>query len=367
MWKSALLIKACCAIALLIGFYACERNDAEPNLEMRKFTRLYVSFEQYNTSSLGVPDTNMRTIYPADSSEFNFTLKHVSQAKGGGPIYFHPRLEALFQASANLNGINDTAVYSMSVGATNGVLQNLTAMENRTYSAVRGLAFHEPTNSLFIVNGSGINAGIYVVNSPKSRRGYVPPLKRLRTPGLQMWGAAYANNRLFTSRLGSGPGINVFNNIAAVSVPESDSTINNFAPARVLQIADARNLRGISYDTVKNVLAVAEFGGDGSVVGSGRILIFDNFSSLIDQEGSTITPTRIITGAATKLQAPVDVVIDPRESGVYLYVADRSARAVFRFRIDDQGNTAPNQEVSTGSRTPVGLALDARDYPSLGQ
>lgn len=365
MWRSALLIKVCCAMALLIGFYACERNDAEPNLEMRKFTRLYVSFEQYNTFNLGVPDTNMRTIYPADSSEFNFTLKHVSQAKGGGPIYFHPRLEALFQASANLNGINDTAVYSMSVGATNGVLQNLTAMGNRTYSAVRGLAYHEATNRLFIVNGSGTNAGIYVVNTPKSRRGHVQPVKRLRTPAQQMWGAAYANNRLFTSRLGSGPGINVFNNIATVAVPESDSTITNFTPDRVLQIAGARNLRGISYDTVKNVLAVAEF-GDGSV-GSGRILIFDNFSSLIDQEGATITPTRIITGAATKLRAPVDVVIDPRETGVYLYVADRSALAVFRFRIDDDGNVAPNQEASTGTQIPVGLALDARVYPTPGQ
>ncbi len=365
MWKSAILIKVCCAMALLIGFYACERNDAEPNLEMRKFTRLYVSFEQYNTSNLGVPDTNMRTIYPADSSEFNFTLKHVSQAKGGGPIYFHPRLEALFQASANLNGINDTAVFSMSVGATNGVLQNLGEMGNRTYSAVRGLAYHEATNRLFIVNGSGTNAGIYVVNTPKSRRGHVQPVKRLRMVGRQMWGAAYADGKLFTSSLGTNLGINVFDSIATVFVPTSDSTRRDYKPRKTLQIAGARNLRGISYDTVKNVLAVAEF-GDGSV-GSGRILIFDNFSSLIDQEGATITPTRIITGPATKLRAPVDVVIDPRETGVYLYVADRSALAVFRFRIDDDGNVAPNQEASTGTQIPVGLALDARVYPMPGQ
>src|SRR5690606_41095073 len=101
-------------------------------------------------------------------------------------------------------------------------------------------------------------------------------------------------------------------------------------PTRTLEIRDARNLRGLSYDTIKNVMAIADF-GDGETLGTGRILLFDNFSTLINGEGA-ITPTRVITGANTGLIEPFDVALDMREAGEYLYVADRTAQKVLRFR-----------------------------------
>jgi hypothetical protein len=50
---------------------------------------------------------------------------------------------------------------------------------------------------------------------------------------------------------------------------------------------------------------------------------------------------------------------------VYLYVADRAAKKVSRFRYTDDGNIEPDDVIDTSGLqfgvTPVGLSLDARD------
>lgn len=352
-------------VMALLGFYSCERDDREPDLEMRMFTRLYVSFEQFGTSNTaGVQDVNLRLIYPADSSVFEYSLAHVSAAKGGGPILFSPQLQSLFQASANLAGINDTSVYTMSVGTT-GVLSNIGRMGYYRFNTVRGLAYHAGSNNLFIVNGSGTNAGVYVVNGPRGRNREVYPVKKLFAGSARMWGAAYADNRLFMAKVGADAGLYVIDNVTTLEVGADSSAqleIGNLM--REIRINSARNLRGMSYDSISNVLAITEF-DNGTTVGSGRILIFENFSNLVNQ--TEIEPTRIITGAATGLTYPVDVALDTRENGVYLYVADRTARTVSRFLISDEGNVAPDKVLSTGSQIPVGVALDTRVYAMPGQ
>ncbi|KGE15461.1 hypothetical protein [Sphingobacterium deserti] len=347
-------------LTAVVGFFSCERNDAEPDLQMRRFSRLYVSFEGFGSSNT-VPDSNVRTIYPADSTSiFRFSQAHVSNAQGGGPIFYQFTLETLFQASANLNGVNDTSAYILNVGRSTGVLKNVGRMGNRLFNSVRGMAYHELSNRLFIVNGSGANAGVYVMDSPRSRTGFAPPVKKLQTQGYQMWGAAYANNKLLVSRLGAGGGLCVFDNITTVDVRPTDSIADLRSNARTLPIEGAQNLRGLCYDTVKNVLAIADFSNDGAA-SSGRILVFENFSEIINSvTGTMIRPTRIITGEATGLTQPVEVVIDPRETGTYMYVADRGSRVISRFSISDDGNVAPNQTLSTGNQIPVGLAIDVR-------
>jgi hypothetical protein len=351
-------------LAVILGFYACERDDTEPNLEMRKFTRLYVSFEEH-TLNKQPPDTNIRIIYPADSSVFAFNGRHVSQVWGGGPIYFESRLNAVFQASVNRPGSNDTSIAVLSMGSS-ASLTNAGLPKSRYYNNVRGMVYHPRTNSLFIVNGSGPDAGVYVMDRPRYANREKQPVKKLRNSGLAMWGAAYQNEKLLTSKTSSPGGIYVFEGIADASVREVDS-IGTLEPTRILQIEGAtNNLRGLFYDTVKNVMAVAQM-GDGTTEGSGRILIFENFSSLTEEEG-TITPTRIITGTNTGLISPVDVVIDTRETGVYLYVADREAKKISRFRYTDDGDVEPDKVIDTSSlkdgSTPVSITLDTREGES---
>lgn len=345
-------------LTAVAGFYSCERNDAEPDLEMRRFSRLYVSFEGFGSSNTA-PDSNIRMIYPADSTDlFRFSQAHVSEAQGGGPLYYQETLETLFQASANLNGVNDTSAYILNVGGNTGVLRNVGRIRNRLFNSIRGLAYHELSNRLFMVNGSGANAGVYVMDSPRTRTGFAPPVKKLRTLGYQMWGAAYADNKLLVSRLGAGGGLCIFDDITTIDVRPTDSIADLRSNARTLTIEGAQNLRGLCYDTVKNVLAMVDFAGGNA---SGRILVFENFSQLIGSAtGAVIRPTRIIAGEATGLKQPVEVVIDPRETGAYIYVADREARIISRFSLSDNGNVPPNQTLSTGNQIPVGLAIDVR-------
>ena len=367
MMKTSHFFKALVVLVSLVAVYSCERDDKEPDFGTKKFSRLYVSFEEYQTSNLGVADTNIRIIFPADSSEFKYSLGHVSAAKGGGPLYFNPFLRNLYQASASLNGVNDTSVYAMNV-SDKGVLTNTLRHGNKLYNLVKGLSYHHSSGTMVAVNASPNEAGIYLDNRPAN--GYARPHKKLMNPNLAMWGGAFLHNNFLTSKTSEGAGIYVFEDLLKTNVG-ADSTAR-LEPTRILSIADAQNLRGLSYDSVKNILAVTDFVTNGAD-GTGRILIFEKFSDLIREK--TIVPTRIITGPATTLKMPVDVALDTRATAQYLYVADRSGK-VLRFKLSDNGNVAPNKSleriVNKGLANerkliPVGLALDARDNSTLGQ
>ena len=88
----------------------------------------------------------------------------------------------------------------------------------------------------------------------------------------------------------------------------------------------------------------------------GRILFFEGFSTYTTNE--EITPTRIITSAV--LKQPMDVAIDSRTDGKYIYVADPIAKRVFRFLIDDVGDKEPNISLNLNGRSPQSISLDAR-------
>lgn len=359
MSKTPLLYYMFGLLAVVLGFYACEREDGEPDLEMRQFTRLYVSFEEYRPEHQQPPaDTNLRIIYPADSSEFTFNGRHVSDVKGGGVMHFAREVSALFHASVNRAGTHDTLISILNVGSS-GSVTNAGKLGSRYYSNVKGMAYHHAANVLYVVNGSGPDAGVYVVESPRYSTREKQPVKKLRNSNLNMWGAAYENDRLFAAKTTAPSGIYVFDGITSKEVRPVDSVgVNPLTPDRILEIEDATSLRGLFYDTVRNVMAVTDAGN-----GVGRVLIFENFSSMANSE-TPITPTRIITGANTGLVRPVDVVLDTREEGAYLYVVDNNTRKISRFLYTDNGDVEPNKVIDASNlqygRTPVSLALDTR-------
>jgi len=367
MYTFPSISNSCMAAALLLGLCACERDDSEPDLKKQDFSRLYVSFEEYGTSDVGIPDRNLRIVYPADSSEFTISVNHVSEAKGGGPVHFDPFLRTLYQAGSNLDGRNDTAVHAMAIGDT-GLPTNRGGMRNRLYNKVTGLATSFGSEYFFIVNiggdgGSGdpAESALYIVEKPRQKNGYARPMKKLKAPGLSFYGIAYASNGVFITKTGENGGIYHFENVVNTPVNPADS-IGTLSPTRTLTIPGTSNIRGISYDTLKNVLALTDY-PSGATVGQGRVLIFENFSSLLPQ--SSITPTRIVTGMQTGLHQPVDVAVDRRASGQYLYVADRGAKKVLRFKLSDDGDVVPDKSLTT-DLTPVGLSLDSRDQSTVG-
>lgn len=359
MSKTSLLYYMSGLLAVALGFYACERDDSEPDLEMRQFSRLYISFEEYRPEHQQPPaDTNLRIIYPADSSEFAFNGRHVSSIQGGGVMHFARELNAIFHASANRGGSNDTVISILNVGSS-GSVTNTGKIASRYYSNVKGMAYHEATNVLYVVNGTGPDAGVYVVESPRYSTKEKQPVKKLRNSNLNMWGAAYQGDKLFASKTTAPAGIYVFGGISSKEVNPIDSVgVSPLTPDRILEIEDATSLRGLFYDTVKNVMAVTDANN-----GVGRILIFENFSSMVDSE-TPITPTRIITGANTGLVRPVDVVLDTREEGAYLYVVDNNTRKISRFLYTDNGDVEPDKVNDASGlqygRTPISLALDTR-------
>lgn len=353
------------AVALsTLSFLSCTEDVTSPEERISDFSRLYVSFEEYGTSTVGIPDTNIRLIARADSDEFVFDPNggHVSQARGGGIIYFNPFLQSILHASANTDEtIEDSALYVVNI-SIDAELTNSATMSSPLFHKIRGMTYHRASDALFVVNADGDRSGIFVVDRPTSVTATRKPYKQFFTGDLPMWGAAYSANRLFVSKQGDDGGIYVFDGIATAGVNGADSTAN-IAPARTLAIDDARNLHGIFYDTLRNVMAVTDY-TDGITPGTGRILIFDSFGSMVT--GTQITPSRIITGAATQLTQPVDVALDTRSTGRFLYVADRSGK-VLRFLLTDEGNVAPESVLTVDGKIPVALALDTRDDSTLPQ
>jgi hypothetical protein len=98
-------------------------------------------------------------------------------------------------------------------------------------------------------------------------------------------------------------------------------------------------------DTAADRLYVANQGGS-------SILIFDNASTL---DGNT-APTRVLSGNATTLVAPIDVALDTINN--LLYVADGTSIRVFSSASTINGNSPPVRNINMGVSIG-GLLLDA--------
>jgi hypothetical protein len=97
-------------------------------------------------------------------------------------------------------------------------------------------------------------------------------------------------------------------------------------------------------DTANDRLYVANQGG-------ASILIFDNASTL----NGNVSPTRVISGSATRLAAPLDVTLDTVNN--LLYVADGTSILVYSAASTINGNVPPVHNINMGVSIG-GLFLD---------
>src|SRR6476660_4947961 len=126
----------------------------------------------------------------------------------------------------------------------------------------------------------------------------------------------------------------------------AEGSIGNVAPTGTIAGA-ATGLsapRHLLVDTSADRLYVANQGGS-------SVLIFDNASTLT----GNVAPTRVISGNATKLVAPVDVALDTTNN--LLYVADGTSILVFASASSVNGNSPPVRNINMGV-TIGGLLLD---------
>src|SRR5690606_16196588 len=111
------------AIATLIGFYSCEKDDDEPPAS-NSISRLYISYSDFNENP-DLTQFNNVVLLPNSDDEENMGLRatpFLSNVKGGNTIYFNPSARLIFQSSINTT-VTDTFVYRLNIGET-GALSN---------------------------------------------------------------------------------------------------------------------------------------------------------------------------------------------------------------------------------------------------
>lgn len=364
-------------VFLILGVViACERDDNEPAASNRVISRLYVSTSDYDGS--GTQYDNLFVIDPVDSSAFpeekrDSIIGVVSGVKGGNFVHFTPFGGVIFQGSQNSSSFLDTAVQVLAVSIRGTVDPSSGRIPNRRFDGVRGLFytivnegvsnsydFLVMLNSSKLSNARGTRDSMFVVERPRAQRTYSVP--RFYMPlDYNPWGINISDRDVYVSSFSNAAkpespnGIIVYKNLTSKFVANSpDSLLSNYARFD-LKISGARRIRGISYSKVKDLMVVTDVGVD-ETDSEGKIFVFENFSN--HTASSTIAPDRVITSSSLRL--PLDIAIDTREEGKYLYVADAGSKRVLRFNITDSGQVTPNASVGLFGRTPVSLSLDAR-------
>jgi hypothetical protein len=139
-------------------------------------------------------------------------------------------------------------------------------------------------------------------------------------------------------------GINGTGGQLYVSTPNSilhfinaENISGNVAPASAISGPDTllSAPQHIFLDTADDRLYVANQGG-------GSILVFDKVSAL----NGDVIPTRVISGNATLLMAPLDVALDAVNN--LLYVADGTSILVFAGASTANGNVPPVRNINIG-------------------
>ncbi|HMR18875.1 MAG TPA: hypothetical protein PKA53_06225 [Sphingobacterium sp.] len=342
------------AVLLACVAWSCERDDDEPRKARKPISRLYVSTSEYVPNSADAQVRNVFVIDPADSSEFTAqgALAYTSGAKGGSAIHFSPFAKNVFQASMNTPAYIDTIIQVLSVNE-NGQLAPWGTIGNRLFNNIKGLWYNSFDNQLLFTNLGNDTVSVFVVNRPTNIRGFARPAYQVMLDD-RVWGMQLDSTHLYLSKTGVDGGILVFKDFVDVVNAKRDTLVKDLQPDYRLTVPGTNNIRGLSYSKVADILVLSDYIGEGT---NGRVLIFENFSS--HKTNGTLTPTRVISGTATSLQQPLDVAIDAREGGPYIYVADAKAKRILRFNITDEGNVAPDAELSVGN-TPQSLFLDSR-------
>jgi hypothetical protein len=155
------------------------------------------------------------------------------------------------------------------------------------------------------------------------------------------------NNTVSNGGGGTGGQLYVTTPNSILRYSNAEGSIGNVAPTATITGASTglSAPRHLLVDTSADRLYVANQGGS-------SVLVFDNASTLT----GNISPTRIISGNATKLVAPIDVALDTTNN--LLYVADGTSILVFSSASTVNGNAPPVRNINMGVSIG-GLLLDA--------
>ncbi len=344
--------------SVLLVTWACKREDDEPRKAKKPISRMYVSTSDYNPSSGDAQLRNIFVIDPADSTDFTSqgALRYDSGAKGGGVIHFSAFARSVFHAGINSASYIDTTIRMQSVN-DKGQLAPAANIGNRKFDRVRGLWYHNVDNldQLLISNNGDDTVSVFVVNRPKYYNGFAKYAYQVKLED-RIWGMQLDSTHLLLSKIGNDGGILVFKDFVDVVNSKRDTLVEDIRPTYRLTVPGSKNIRGFFYAKTSDILVLSDYESSG--VGA-RVLVFEHFSQY--KTNATIQPTRVISGASTLLQEPLSVTMDGKENPKYIYVSDVGAKRIFRFKLEDSGDVAPDKEMTIGNnQTPQSIFLDSR-------
>jgi 6-phosphogluconolactonase (cycloisomerase 2 family) len=163
------------------------------------------------------------------------------------------------------------------------------------------------------------------------------------------------NDRLYVAESGTNV-IGIYDNVSAIAtgVVGASRTIAGLA-------TKLASPAGLTLDPSKN-LVVSNAGGSGSIT------VYTAASIATGTGALNVAPAATITGSATTLATPAQVILNGSSSAGEIIVADSAAGAVTTFNnaAGSGGNTAPTRHIAgpattitlTGQPTARGVALD---------
>lgn len=336
--KRFLYLSVLLPVAMIVTV-SCMRDDDEPLVPTAPISRLYVSLFEFQPDESADPYANLYIADPADADLMEGTLFNPGIREGSG-VFFSPDVSRVFQGS-----VLDRSIVLMTVSNI-GIPQRSGQISNEDLTAIRGLHYHHDSRNLFVAN-NWTPSGVYVFDTPLNRNGEVEPLRYFPLDGVRPWGLTMWEDNLLVARTGENGGVNLYRNVSEALVGESDLVAQS-----VLTVSGTNAIRGVAYSSRMDLLVLTEYE-------QARVMIFENASSLFEQASANITPTRVIAGPSTGLSGPIDVTLDDREGAELVYVADKAAKAVYRFSLSDNGNVRPQSTIQF-QLSPEAVFVDAR-------
>ena len=199
----------------------------------------------------------------------------------------------------------------------------------------REIALDKVNSILYIASNS--DSKILAYDDPYSLNGTVSASRVLNLNG-QPWGITYdqVNDRLFVAK-DVTDAFQVYNNPASL-----DGTVS---PDSEISITGATRVHGITYSPILDVLVVTEIGAasGGAFNMDGGYYLIGGVSGAIASGATSLTPTRTVIGTNTKMGNPVDVAIDDRDGGHYIYIAEKTnGGSLLIFDAAATGDVAPD-------------------------
>src|SRR5690606_10798218 len=253
------LLYICPLFLLVMMLGGCQRDDDEPRKAKKPISRLYVSTSEYTPNSADAQIRNVFVIDPADSSLFSTEggLSYRSGALGGNVIHFSPFARSIFQSSMNTPSYPDTTIQVMSVN-DKGQLAPSGTISNRKFDNVTGLWYNSFDDQLFAANLGEDTVSVFVINRPKTLRGFVRPAYQVMLND-RIWGMQLDSMDMLLSKTGVDGGILVFKNFVNVVNAKADTLVKDIEPTYRLTIPGVNNIRGLSYAKASDILAVSDY------------------------------------------------------------------------------------------------------------